>query len=352
MKVKDELNKHGYVMFSPEEIQTLNYYIYALLDPKDNKPFYVGKGKGQRIFHHLIGALQSNECLEVNDDLVEYEVEAEASLDESLKIQTIKQIHDTYGTVGLHIIKYGIRSENLAYEIEAAVIDAYKLGGFDLTNKVLGQHSNSISLEQFHRIYKADPLEKTINDTDHVVFININGLYPILAKQYEHIGYIPDEEIYKAVRASWTIAYSKTKSLETVIAEYNGYIVGVYDVRRDDEGRLDWHLCIQTNSETGRKIATYFSNKRSDLKIIGTLYELTIDQTEDVYKNLGTIGINNIKEVDKESGIKELRFGFNRDKDESKHKKDFIRKRMSKKAHQQIPFTYKHTPELNNNTSK
>ena len=28
------------------------YYVYKLIDPRDNKPFYIGKGKGNRFSHH------------------------------------------------------------------------------------------------------------------------------------------------------------------------------------------------------------------------------------------------------------------------------------------------------------
>jgi len=29
------------------------FYVYALIDPRNNKPFYVGKGKGERWKHHF-----------------------------------------------------------------------------------------------------------------------------------------------------------------------------------------------------------------------------------------------------------------------------------------------------------
>ena len=52
-------------MFDEKTCQVLKYYVYMLLDPRDNKPFYIGKGKDNRIFNHLNCALSesdSNNC--------------------------------------------------------------------------------------------------------------------------------------------------------------------------------------------------------------------------------------------------------------------------------------------------
>lgn len=39
--------------FSQKTIEELNYYVYVYSDPDTHKPFYVGKGKGNRVFNHL-----------------------------------------------------------------------------------------------------------------------------------------------------------------------------------------------------------------------------------------------------------------------------------------------------------
>ena len=40
-------------MFSSEIIREIKYYVYLLSDPVNDKIFYVGRGKGNRIFQHL-----------------------------------------------------------------------------------------------------------------------------------------------------------------------------------------------------------------------------------------------------------------------------------------------------------
>ncbi len=39
--------------FSQKTQEELKYYVYTLIDPRDNKIFYVGKGKGNRVFYHI-----------------------------------------------------------------------------------------------------------------------------------------------------------------------------------------------------------------------------------------------------------------------------------------------------------
>ena len=40
-------------MFDEKTIAELKYYVYLLVNPETNTPFYVGKGEGNRVFDHL-----------------------------------------------------------------------------------------------------------------------------------------------------------------------------------------------------------------------------------------------------------------------------------------------------------
>jgi len=47
--------------FSNKVIEELGYYVYALIDPRDNKIFYIGKGHGNRVFQHCLAAIQEDD---------------------------------------------------------------------------------------------------------------------------------------------------------------------------------------------------------------------------------------------------------------------------------------------------
>ena len=49
------------LQFDEKAQAAVGYYVYMLINPEDKKPFYVGKGKGNRVFQHIQDALNSDE---------------------------------------------------------------------------------------------------------------------------------------------------------------------------------------------------------------------------------------------------------------------------------------------------
>jgi hypothetical protein len=96
----------------------LKWYVYRLIDPRTGETFYVGKGKGDRLFQHAKGALTTSG----DEDRAD------------LKYQRIKNITKAGIEVSHVIHRHGIDTEAVAFQIEAALIDAYP----GLTNRVSG----------------------------------------------------------------------------------------------------------------------------------------------------------------------------------------------------------------------
>ena len=46
-------------IFNTEVSESLGNYVYRLIDPRNGETFYVGKGKGNRVFQHAAGALKN-----------------------------------------------------------------------------------------------------------------------------------------------------------------------------------------------------------------------------------------------------------------------------------------------------
>ena len=44
-----------HLQFSDAVSQKLGNYVYRLIDPRNGEAFYVGKGKGNRVFAHVRG---------------------------------------------------------------------------------------------------------------------------------------------------------------------------------------------------------------------------------------------------------------------------------------------------------
>ena len=93
--------------------EQLKWYVYRLIDPRNGETFYVGKGKGNRIFFHAKGDLTGTiaEDTGASDD----EDKEDAS---DLKIKRINEIKSVGLEVGHVIHRHGIEREEIAYEVE------------------------------------------------------------------------------------------------------------------------------------------------------------------------------------------------------------------------------------------
>jgi hypothetical protein len=181
--------------FSPDVIQKLQYYVYRLVDPRNNNTFYIGKGKGNRIFQHVNGAEKTKDE------------------DDSLKIKTIKEIQKNGKKVIQIIHRWGL-SEATAFELEAALIDAYEC----LTNIVSGKRSD-VSPSSVEQIQESLEIKETATFKQHKVLI-IKITQESITKQ--------KNDIYEAVRKAWKINPKKANEADYILAVCNGVIKEVF----------------------------------------------------------------------------------------------------------------------------
>lgn len=85
----------------------MQYYVYALIDPKNNMPFYIGKGKDKRLKQHFKEADSVLEELTIADI-------SELELDELIKfgnLEKVEKILALYGEgyIGISMLKILVR---------------------------------------------------------------------------------------------------------------------------------------------------------------------------------------------------------------------------------------------------
>ena len=213
ISILESLESPHITAFSEKTLSSINgYYVYALIDPRSNNVFYIGKGIGNRIFSH--------------------EAESEkSSASEKEKIQKIQDIENSGFSVKRIMVNWGL-SEQEAFAAEASLINLFNvISDIRLTNIVAGHHAHeSLTVEAFERRYGAELLE-TEEIKHNILVIKINKLYRKNMSNYE---------IYDAVRGMWRVSLKsiKSKEIRYVFAVYNSLIVGVY---KPDE----WHYVYE-----------------------------------------------------------------------------------------------------------
>jgi len=143
--------------FPSEVIDEIKYYAYRLIDPRNGETFYVGKGKGNRVFNHMKCALALEEFDNVND-----------------KLQVIHEIH-TAGLEVIHVIHRHGMDEKSSMEVEAALIDAYP----SATNIMGGTGSNDYGPMNALEIINKYAAEEAVFE-HKVLMITINSLLKVV----------------------------------------------------------------------------------------------------------------------------------------------------------------------------
>lgn len=204
----------NYNAFSKEMIDYLKYYVYLYIDPSNNEVFYVGKGKGNRVFDHL------------KSDNQDY--------DKIIRINTIKE---SGNEPKIELLVHGLEDEETAKKVEAAAIDL--IGINHLTNLVRGYKTclyGRISIEEFIQRYNTE----SVKIEDPSVLIRINELF------YYGMSAV---ELYDATRSSWKLNKDRAQQAKYAFAVYDGVVQEVYTILNWLQGGTSFSIYKNTPSK-------------------------------------------------------------------------------------------------------
>ena len=182
----------------PAEVaDRLGFYVYLYTDPRDGKPFYVGKGQASRVLTHF---------------------SAEA---ESRKVAMLNALSKAGREPQLDILAHALKDEETAFRVEAAVIDA--LGLDQLTNEVRGWRSIQLGrmpLRELLIYYSAKPVQVEVP----ALLIRINRLF-------RHT--MSSLELYEATRGIWKLG-ARRSGAKFAFAVFEGVVRDVFEIE-------SWH---------------------------------------------------------------------------------------------------------------
>ena len=203
--------------FPTSVIEHLGYYVYTLIDPRTETVFYVGKGKGERVFAHVKGEIDNPS--------------------ETATINLIRKIREEGHALKNEVMRHGM-TETEAFEVESALIDYIRLP--NLTNIASGIHMEErgrMSVEEVIARYSAKPI--TIQE---------NAILIKVSRSYE--WNINPQDLYDTTRGDWILG-PRRKKAKYAFSIYKGVVREVYRINawgpienpnRAQKGRPKWRF--------------------------------------------------------------------------------------------------------------
>jgi uncharacterized protein len=202
------------------------YYVYVLVDPRSGKPFYVGKGTGDRFRSHGDVASRTIEAalLEADSDAT--------SVERKNRLTRIREIRNEGLEPTIAFARTRIPTEPQAYLVEAAVIDSLDAYAAPLVNEVRGHHTPDglTALDDLERELTTEVFTTQTPAILIKLFDWVSEVDPDTGRP--GYGYRPgmtQPELLESVRAWWVLG-SKREKYQYVVAVHDGITRGVWEV--------------------------------------------------------------------------------------------------------------------------
>jgi hypothetical protein len=203
------------IQFSPECLEQLAHYIYALEDPRVQSAdikriFYVGKGIGNRCFAHAADELKA---IDISQD--------------QLKLRTIREIRAVALQPKVRVVAHGLKADE-ALRIESVLISLLEPFG----NLVRGHGHEDYWVDaseldaRYRRPLHQDELRATI------LLVSLNGGKNL--PPYPEIENNPDELATRTL-GIWTVRKNADR-VDYVVGVYRGLTPCVYKVDKTPKG--------------------------------------------------------------------------------------------------------------------
>jgi hypothetical protein len=193
------------------------FYVYVLVDPRDDRPFYVGKGTRSRLLAHG------------------FEADLKGEQGQSEKTARIREIRAGGGEPIVEVVRHRLE-EPEAFLVEAALIDCLP----SLTNKVRGRGASQrrAPLAELISRYGAPALEAI---HPPVLMIRLKTRWMPLEEEMEK-GYfregagsypgIDSGRLYDAVRGWWKTSTGalERRGVRHVVAVVEGVTRAIYEI--------------------------------------------------------------------------------------------------------------------------
>ncbi|MCI4663946.1 MAG: hypothetical protein MRY74_04420 [Neomegalonema sp.] len=192
-----------YDRFSPRVAEALGFYVYRLVDPRNDETFYVGRGVGNRVFDHF-----------------EEAYDARMGGKRSAKTDRINEIHDTGQQVRAVIHRHSLRDDHETGMLEAALIEAYP----NLTNQVAGEGTTKLGARSVDKAIAQYDMPPAPVHKEKCLILSLSRRWPIEDDDAPFAW----RDIYQLARYGWRLDVKRAQKAEFVVAYARGVIRAVF----------------------------------------------------------------------------------------------------------------------------